>query len=96
MRESWLQTRAQGKKRFILREMLANCSITFFAAFGALAMDAFRNPSPFSVRSILSDRTVSVALILLPILLLGGYLSARWRWTDFEKKYPENSLPPWR
>jgi hypothetical protein len=23
----------------------------------------------------------------------GGYLARRWKWTAFEKKYPENGLP---
>jgi hypothetical protein len=28
-------------------------------------------------------------LILLPIFLLGSYLTGNWRWKDFEKKYPD-------
>jgi hypothetical protein len=38
---------------------------------------------------------VSSGLIMLPVFLLGGYLTGRWRWDDFEKKYPNASLPPW-
>ena len=34
-------------------------------------------------------------LVVLPIFLLGGYLTAVWQWQDFEKKYPEDRLPPW-
>jgi hypothetical protein len=33
-------------------------------------------------------------LIILPIFLLGGYLTGSWKLKDLEKKYPENSLPP--
>ena len=32
------------------------------------------------------------ALVVLPIFLLGGYLTAVWQWRDFEKKYPEDRL----
>jgi hypothetical protein len=33
--------------------------------------------------------TLFSGFILLPVVLLGGYLSGRWKWNDFEKKYPE-------
>jgi hypothetical protein len=55
---------------------------------------AFAN-SPFSVRLMLFEYWTA-RFIMLAIFLLGGYLTGRWRWTDFEKKYPENSLPPWK
>jgi hypothetical protein len=29
------------------------------------------------------------ALVMLPVFLLGGYLSGNWKWSDLEKKYPE-------
>jgi hypothetical protein len=41
-------------------------------------------PHLYSVRSV-----ASLAFVTLPIFLLGGYLSAQWKWSDFEKKYPE-------
>lgn len=31
----------------------------------------------------------SLAIVTLPVFLLGGYLSAKWKWSDFEKKYPQ-------
>ena len=39
--------------------------------------------------------SVVPSLFMLPIFLLGGYLTAVWQWQDFEKKYPEDKLPPW-
>jgi len=38
---------------------------------------------------------VLTSLIMLPIFLLGGYLTANWQWQDLEKKYPEDRLPRW-
>lgn len=91
MREEWLRTKARGKKRFIWREMLWSLPIWFAVVFGVPAIEAYRNHSHFSLLS-----EVFIGLILLPILLLGTYLTARWTWKDFEKKYPEDSLPPWQ
>jgi hypothetical protein len=97
MRESWLQTKARGKNRFILREMLASLPIWLVAVFAVPAIEASASHAPFWVRSIWFGRwTVFGDLILLAIFLLGGYLTGRWRWTDLEKKYPENNLPPWK
>ena len=83
-----LQIRKQGKNRFIWREGVLMGLGTWFVS--VVAVDAFGDHSHSSLQSY-----VYSALILLPICLLGGYLTGRWRWTDFEKKYPENSLPPW-
>ena len=72
----WAQTRAQGKSRFIFREMVLNIILcTVVLGF---------TERPASVQSI-----ASLAVIMLPFFLLGGYLSAKWKWSDFEKKYPE-------
>jgi hypothetical protein len=94
MREAWLQTKARGKNRFVLREMLWSLPIWFGVVFGVPALEALANHTPFSVRLMLSEYW-TVFLIVLAIFLLGGYLTGRWKWTDFEKKYPENSLSPW-
>jgi hypothetical protein len=90
-REYWLQSKARGKNRFIWREGVLPTLVTGF--MGALVVEVFGDHShsfSVSVRSI-----AFLALVLLPICLLGGYLTGRWRWKDFEKKYPENRLPPW-
>lgn len=34
------------------------------------------------------------SLIVLPIFLLGGYLTAHWQWQDLQEKYPKDRLPP--
>ena len=39
---------------------------------------------PFS-----SSRTISAGLFVLPVSVFGGYLAGKWRWQEFEKKYPE-------
>jgi len=80
-REYWAQTRAQGKRRFILREVVFNIILWL----GITAVVGFTGLSrPFSVRSV-----ALTAVVMLPVFLLGGYLSGQWKWSDFEKKYPE-------
>lgn len=81
-----VQTKARGKNRFILREMMWSLPIWFGVIFGVPALEAFAHHSPFSIRAMLSDYW-TVFLIVLAIFLLGGYLTGRWRWTDLEKKY---------
>ena len=79
-RECWDQTKAQGKRLFILREMVFNIIIWL----GITAILPFtERPRPSSVRSV-----ALTAVVMLPIFLLGGYLSGKWKWSDFEKKYP--------
>lgn len=36
------------------------------------------------------------SLIMLPLFLLGGYLTAHWQWQDLQKEYSEDRLPPWQ
>src|SRR3954471_10852792 len=90
-REYWLQSKLRGRTRFIWREgvlptLLTCCVVVFLGP----AFEAFANRSPFSLRSTMSGRwTVFIDLIFLAISVLGGYLTGRWKWTDFEKKYPE-------
>jgi hypothetical protein len=91
-REYWLQSKLLGRNRFILREGVLPSLLTWLVVmFLVPAWEAFANRSPFSVRW-----TIFIDLILLALCLLGGYLTGRWRWTDFEKKYPESSLPSWK
>src|SRR6266700_7729183 len=85
-RKCWLQTKAQGRNRFIWREVLGNILmwlvIVPVVAFGD-------RPHSFSERS-----TAFFGLIMLPIFIFGGYLSGRWKLKDFERKYPRIVSPP--
>ncbi len=78
-RAYWVHTKAQGKRRFIVREMIFNIILWL----GITVLVGFRDRSN-SVRSV-----ASLAIVTLPVFLLGGYLSAKWKWSDFEKKYPQ-------
>ena|SRR5579863_2466339 len=86
--EAWLYTRARGKKRFILGQMLST-GVTVLLT--AIAIDWLnRQGTSHSVRS-----TVFSLVILLPIALLGGYLTGNWKWKDLERRFPDDTLPPW-
>jgi hypothetical protein len=88
MREDWLRTKESGRARFIRGQMLY--SFVFWLIL-MLGLDVFGDRSTYwSVRSM-----IFADLVVLPICLLGGYLEGRWKWTDFQRKYPEGSLPPW-
>jgi hypothetical protein len=88
LREHWLRIRRQGKARFILREALGSFLIVAAAILGVELSESHTHP--------LSMQTVFFACaIMLPVCLLGAYLAGKWRWQDFEKRDPENKLPPW-
>jgi len=40
-------------------------------------------------KHVLSLEFLNIWFILLPVCLLGGYLTGRWKWQDFEKKNPQ-------
>ena len=84
-RKQWLQAKAAGKARFVRRGMVGSLVIGLVVLLGLALFD-----SPHSFRE-----SVVPSLVMLPIFLLGGYLTAVWQWQDFEKKYPEDKLPPW-
>jgi len=87
MRDHWLQTKSPGKRRFILREMLEGLLI---GAGVVVITDFLAEPAHLSSRGT----TISVSVIMLLIFLLGGYLTAKWKWQDLEKKYSQTTLPP--
>ena len=80
-REYWAYTKAQGKRRFILRELRFNIILWLAITVIIGLTDHSGSASVWSV--------AFTAIVLLPICVLGGYLSGRWKWSDFEKKYPE-------
>lgn len=84
-RKQWLEAKTVGKARFVRRGMLGSLVIGLVILVGLALFD-----SAHSFRE-----SVVPSLVMLPIFLLGGYLTALGQWQDFEKKYPENKLPPW-
>lgn len=81
----WLEAKAAEKSRFVRRGMAGGLVIGLAVLLGLALFD----PS-HSFR-----QRVVPTLVMLAIFLLGGYLTAVWRWQDFEKKYPKDKLPPW-
>lgn len=84
-RKQWLETKAAGKARFVRRGMLGSLVIGLVVLVGLALFDSSHSFS----------ESVVPSLVMLPIFLLGGYLTAVWQWQDFEKKHPEDELPPW-
>jgi hypothetical protein len=85
--QNWKETKAAGKGRFVRRGMLGSFANGLVILLGLAWLD--RSPS----HSLKTDFMTS--LIMLPLFLLGGYLTAHWQWQDLQKKYPEDRLPPW-
>jgi hypothetical protein len=85
--EHWQATKAAGKGRFVRRGVLGSFVNGLVILLALALLD--RSPS----HSLKAD--VLISLIMLPIFLLGGYLTAHWQWQDLQKKYPEDRLPPW-
>ncbi len=86
MREHWLRTKELGRARFIRRMMVE--SFVFWLII-CPAADLLGDHSRSTLQTI-----VLANLVMLPIFVLGGYLNGRWKWTDLEKKYPTDSVPP--
>jgi len=84
-RKQWAEAKAAGKSSFVRRGMLGSFVIGLVVLVGLALFD----------RSHSFRESVAPSLVVLPIFLLGGYLTALWQWQDFEKKYPEDKLPPW-
>jgi hypothetical protein len=84
--EHWQETKAAGKGRFVRRGMLGSL-VNGLVILLALAL---LDHSP--THSLKAD--FLVLLIMLPIFLLGGYLTAHWQWQDLQKKYSDDRLPP--
>lgn len=78
-RSHWLQIKARGKHSFKKREMFQTVvlGVVILVVVGLLAKPR-----------LTASEILVTSLIMLPIFLLGGYLSAGWKWNDLEKKYP--------
>ncbi len=76
-RQDWFKVKVRGRNRFIWRKGVLPTFLTcLIVALGLELSGILRFHSPLH-------------LIILPIVLLGGYLEGSWKWKDFEKKYPE-------
>lgn len=82
-RQDWLRVRAGGRSRFIWRNQVpASLFVWFFVMLGLeLLGDTSHRFSAYTF--------VLTCLITLPLVLLGGYLTGRWRWTELDKKFHE-------
>jgi len=73
---------ARERTRFVWREALKQMLVSWLLvppvvyAFG-------------SKGHVLSLEFLTIWLILLPVCLLGGYLTGKWKWQDFERKNPQ-------
>ena len=82
-RKQGAETKAADRDRFVLRGTLASL-VNGLVVLLALAL----------FHSLSLKESFLFTLILFPILLVGGYLTAVWQWQDLEKKHPEDRLPP--
>ena len=85
-RHHWQYIKAAGKGRFVRRWMLGSLVSGVVILLGLALLD--RSP-------LHSARVDFLMVIVLPIFLLVGYLTANRRWQDLEKKFSEDRLPPW-
>ena len=79
-RTNWEYIKARGKRRFVRQEILFTTLLGFGVTLIVQLVD--HGTRAFSLRE-----TITLGLMVLPIWLLGGYLSAVWKWRGFEKKY---------
>jgi hypothetical protein len=80
-RKHWLDAKARGKRRFILRQ--ATSSILIWLIILPAVQVLGNHARLFTLQFVV------IWLTVLPVCLLGGYLEGRWKWKDFDKKYPE-------
>jgi hypothetical protein len=80
-RKNWLVRKARGKTKFIWREAIPSILIWLIALPAAHVFEYHGH--------LLSAQFLAAWFIMLPIFVLGGYLTGSWRWKDFERKYPE-------
>jgi hypothetical protein len=80
-RKYWLYAKARGRTRFILRDAIGSILIWQIVL---PAVQVLGNHG-----HLFSRQFVVIWPFMLPIFLVGGYLTGSWKWKDFEKKYPE-------
>ena len=81
-RKQWQAAKATGKTQFLVRGVVGSLATGLIILLGL----ALLRTQTFRLGIVL-------ALVMLPIFVVGGYLTASWQWQDFEKKYPGDRLP---
>jgi len=81
-RAHWVQVKAKGRSRFILRNFVGSLGVWLGAV--AVAQMAGGLRGKHDVRAI-----AIVAICLLLIAVLGAYLNANWKWKDLAAKFPD-------
>ena len=82
-RQHSLQVIAGGRRRFIWRDQVPQSLIVGLVVTLGLALLG-DSAHPFSMQ-----RLVLIGSVTVPLFMLGGYLTGKWRWTELEKKYHE-------
>jgi len=80
-RKRWTDAKARGKPRFIRRETISGLLI-WLIVLPVLQVFEYHG-------RLFSLQFIAIWFIILPIFLLGGYLTGSWKWKDFERKNPE-------
>ena len=81
-RKQWQAAKATGKTQFLVRGVVGSLATGLIILLG-LAL----------LRTQTFRQGIVLALVMLPIFVVGGYLTASWQWQDLEKKYPGDRLP---
>ena len=71
------QAIANGRARFIRRELVGQLVMFVALMIGLYALDALHREA---------RNTFFAVAILLPVWILGGYLQAIWKWKDILRK----------
>ena len=82
-RKQWHAAKAAGKTQFLVRGVVGSLATGLIILLGLALLE----------RTQTVRQGIVLALVMLPIFVVGGYLTASWQWQDFEKKYPEDRLP---
>jgi hypothetical protein len=85
LRAQWRRTKELGRARFLWRQLLF-CLLFWLTLMLTFHWLIDRGSHP-SLRS-----EIVIDLIVLPIVLLGGYVEGSWKWADLEKKIKRGYL----
>ena len=75
--QAWVRDKQAGRRRFIFREILR--SLLLWLGIGIVL--------PLADRSHSWRYDFSVGLAIIPVFVLGGFLTGKWRWKELIEKY---------